>query len=103
MLQLFSDWADMTGYDGEARKALTEWQKTTGKESSPHLCVKSAIVAMGVSMANVVLGNTLDVTSNLATFYKTFSALAPPSVHEALGRFQARDDASFKVQAREVG
>jgi hypothetical protein len=102
LLQLFSDWADMTGYDGETRKALTAWQKDHLKVSVPHLCVKSAIVAMGVNMANLMLGNSLQVSSNLATFYDQIRALAPPAMHEVIGRFAARKDDGFELETRDV-
>lgn len=57
-VQVFHEWTEMTGYDSSCRQKLTGW--TLEKRSSfarIHVSVRSKIVAMGVQVANVALGN----------------------------------------------
>jgi hypothetical protein len=68
-VEVFHDWYDVTGYDTEARKALTEWN--LAHQSSVvqvHMLVKSKVVAMGVSVASVVAGRDFAVYSDRARF-----------------------------------
>jgi hypothetical protein len=53
----FNDWAGMAGYTTEARVALTKWLFTArGPVAEMHVLVRSKLVAMGVSVANLLLG-----------------------------------------------
>jgi hypothetical protein len=97
----FFDWSEMTGYSSDARKRLTEW-KNQHEHVTSHLLVKSAIVAMGVNMANRVLGGSLDVTPKPDTFFqKLVEALGAPqaAVVEAIRR---RDDSAFEIEVRDL-
>jgi hypothetical protein len=54
---VFADWWDMTGYDSTARVELTAWMaKMRPRMSAFHVLVRSRLVAMGVSVANLALG-----------------------------------------------
>jgi hypothetical protein len=48
-MHTFNDWSEMGGYDSASRKIFTAWQGAH-KGVQAHLCVKSAIVAMGVGI-----------------------------------------------------
>jgi hypothetical protein len=56
----FNDWWGMTGYSTEARVALTQWLfNTRGRVAEMHVLVRGKLVAMGVSVANLMLGGFL--------------------------------------------
>lgn len=53
--QMFHDWADMTGYDGEARAMCTDYARGRFRLiRGVHLLVRSPIVSMGIATANLV-------------------------------------------------
>ena len=54
---LFFDWERMSGYDPECRKSMTSWTLARKADvACVHILVKSKLVAMGVSVANMALG-----------------------------------------------
>jgi hypothetical protein len=56
----FNDWYEMNGYDSDARLALTEFVLgSRTKYASIHILLKSKLVAMGVSVANLALGGMI--------------------------------------------
>jgi hypothetical protein len=64
----FHDWFGMTGYDSRSRVDLTGWIMEHRSQTRLCIGVKSRLVAMGVSVANLALGGNL-ITS--------FSEIAP--------------------------
>jgi len=67
--RIFNDWWDMSGYDAEARNKLTEWTlRIRHNIASDHILVRSKIVSMGVSLANVALGGLLTVYTDRTEF-----------------------------------
>jgi hypothetical protein len=57
----FHNWLDMTNYDSVCRVALTAWVLRHRAESALHIGVRSRMVAMGVSVANLALGSLINV------------------------------------------
>lgn len=66
---LFNDLLDLEGYDPPVRDELTRWQKRH-KESvmTTHILLRSRIVAMGIQMASLALGEHLVTYSRVADF-----------------------------------
>lgn len=67
-VNIFCDWAEMTGYDSEVRASLTQWVATNRTRATMHLLVGSKLVAMGVSVANLALGGVLVGYTNRGSF-----------------------------------
>lgn len=68
-LRVFHDWAQVTGYETEARIHYTDWSKPLMPQVlSIHILFESRLVAMGLSVANLVLGNKLHATSDRRHF-----------------------------------
>lgn len=68
-LRVFHDWAKITGYDTEARIHYTNWsQPLIAQVDAVHILFESRLVAMGVSVANLVLGNKLHATADRQHF-----------------------------------
>lgn len=66
---IFNDWWELTGYDSDARLKLTDWIFwIRGKIIGSHILVRSKIVSMGVSIANLALGGMLTVYTDRAEF-----------------------------------
>lgn len=57
----FHDWLDMTGYDSASRVTLTDWVMSHRPESRLYIGVRSRIVRMGVTVANLALGNLITI------------------------------------------
>lgn len=56
-LVMFFDWEGMTGYDVDCRREMTKWTMDRKAQiGKVHILVKSKLVAMGVSVANLLLG-----------------------------------------------
>ncbi|MEW5853457.1 MAG: hypothetical protein AB2A00_32070 [Myxococcota bacterium] len=65
----FHDWSGVTGYETDARVQYTKWSEPIMKDvAMVHILLQSRIVAMGVSVANIVLGGKLKATSDRAAF-----------------------------------
>jgi hypothetical protein len=74
-LHFFVDAEMLTGYDSEVRVALTEWVRTNRPAlRSVHALVRSKIVAMGTSVANLALGNFLIAHSSRSDFERAMNA-----------------------------
>jgi hypothetical protein len=59
-LQVFSNWEQMEGYDSNVRVELTTWALQHRRDfASIHVLVRSKLVAMGISVANVALGGLM--------------------------------------------
>jgi hypothetical protein len=63
----FHDWFEMTGYESRSRIALTQWVLGHRAKSRLFIGVRSKLVAMGVSVANLALGDLIEVHASLAT------------------------------------
>lgn len=63
----FHDWFQMTGYDSGSRIDLTNWVMGHRTESRLFIGTRSKLVAMGVSVANLALGNMIESHSSPAT------------------------------------
>ncbi len=70
-LDVFHDWELVTGYDSIVRQELVRWAQEQPKHGDVHVLVKSRIVAMGVSVANVALGGRLKVYADRQKFEQT--------------------------------
>lgn len=62
----FHDWLDMTGYDSSSRIDLTAWVLKNRANSRLSIGMRSKLVAMGVSVANLALGNMIETFSTIA-------------------------------------
>ena len=68
-IHLFDHAWDATGYDSEVRLTLTAWAKENADRiESHHLLLRSKILAMGVSVANIALRNRLTVHTSEESF-----------------------------------
>jgi hypothetical protein len=53
----FHDWADIEGYDPEVRQRYMQWSRAHRAEiRAAHILVRSRLVVMGVTVANLALG-----------------------------------------------
>ena len=67
--EIWDDWARITSYDSEARVQFTQWAKARPTIApNVRLLVGSRLIAMGVAIANLGLGNTFHVTADRAKF-----------------------------------
>ena len=83
---IFNDWWELSGYDSDARLKLTDWIFwIRGKIVGSHILVRSKIVSMGVSIANLALGGMLTVYTDRQEFTLAYqramrqSIKSPPS------------------------
>lgn len=67
-LEVFHDWEHVTGYDSIVRQEFVRWAQEHPKQGDAHILVKSRLVAMGVSVANVALGGRLKVYADRPKF-----------------------------------
>lgn len=67
-LNVFCDWAEMTGYESDVRSTFTQWVASNRSRVTFHLLVGSKLVSMGVSVANLALGGILVGYTNRASF-----------------------------------
>jgi hypothetical protein len=71
-LEALADWQNMTGYDAEARRALTKWALDRRQDTLyAHFLVPPGMVAMGVSVAAMTLslaGIDVHSTTDRAAF-----------------------------------
>lgn len=61
MVHGFHDWLEMTSYESRCRVELTNWVMSHRAQSRLSIAVRSKLVAMGVSVANLVLGNLIKI------------------------------------------
>ena len=59
----FHDWYDMTGYDSECRRRMTEWGlNNRTRIEKVHFLVRHKLVAMGVATGSLLVGGDLVAT-----------------------------------------
>src|SRR5512139_2983256 len=69
----FHEWMGMESYDSETRKLLTEWSLANRAQMiEVHLTVRSRLVRMGVSVANLALGNFMQTHDTIETMEAAF-------------------------------
>jgi len=69
----FHDWLEMESYDSETRKLLTDWSLAHRAQMiEVHLAVRSRLVRMGVTVANLALGNLMQTHEGLDTMAKAY-------------------------------
>jgi hypothetical protein len=60
----FDDWELATGYDPIVRAKLTDWMSANGSRiRATHVLVKSKVVSMGLSVANMILGSRYKIVA----------------------------------------
>jgi len=65
----FHDWSLVIGYSPFARKFLTSWlSDSRGKLRSAHILFSSRVLAMGIAVANAVLGGFIVSYADPETF-----------------------------------
>jgi len=75
---VFDDWECVTGYDSALRVKLTEWHKAhEDRMERTHILVGSRLLAMGVSVANLVMGGRLDVYASRREFEAQLARRVP--------------------------
>jgi hypothetical protein len=68
-IHVFHDWSEMTNYESHTRKRLTDYvEAVKSKLLSSHILFRSRIVAMGVSVANLVLNQRLSTYTDKEKF-----------------------------------
>lgn len=73
---VFHDWLRMTGYESGCRKRLTTWSlANVSCYASVHMALQSKIVAMGVSLTNLVLGGIITTHSDLTSLEAELNAV----------------------------
>jgi len=69
----FHDWTEMESYDSETRRLLTDWSLAHRAQFiEVHLAVRSRLVRMGVTVANLALGNFMVTHESVDTMEKAF-------------------------------
>jgi len=70
-VHVFHDWADMSRYDTEARVKLTEYANRRIRcFASTNILVRSRLLAMGITVANIILRNHIQVYGHRERFDK---------------------------------
>ena len=68
-LAIFDDLEDLRGYDSDVRTRLTAWSRANRpKIVAFHILLRSKIVAMGVSLANMAIGGAIVAHTNRTAF-----------------------------------
>lgn len=71
---VFDDWEEATGYESEVRIRLTAWtQSRLDRIPETHILVRSRLLAMGISVANLAVGNKLRAYTSRAEFEAALS------------------------------
>ena len=74
-LYSFHNWMGMTGYESSCRVELTSWVLRNKAKTELHIATSSRLVAMGVMVAKVALGDALHVYQDLAALERELVAL----------------------------
>jgi hypothetical protein len=65
----FHDWLEMTGFDVRCQRDLTAWHVTHRQQVARlDIAVQSALVRMGVAVANVPLKGAIRIYDNVRSF-----------------------------------
>jgi hypothetical protein len=70
----FHDWFDMSNYDSRCRVELTAWVMSHRQRSALHIGLRSRMVAMGVAVANLALGNLITIHDDPVSLKSAFAA-----------------------------
>lgn len=79
-LHSFHNWFAMDNYDSSCRIELTTWTLRHLADAVVHIGTGSKMVAMGVSVANLALGNLITVHSDIDALEAALAA-TPARVH----------------------
>jgi len=70
-IEVFHDWERVTGYEAEVRPEYTRWSKShVDRLASVHVLIRSRILAMGITVANVALNGVITAHYERAEFEK---------------------------------
>jgi hypothetical protein len=76
----FNDWLGMDGYDSEARIALTDFVFASRRQfDSIHILLRSKLVSMGVSVADLALGGMIQAYTEPQPWKEALYAASRPS------------------------
>ena len=75
----FHDWLEMTHYDSACRIDLTKWVLSHRTQSVLHIAVRSPVIAMGVSVANIVLGSLIHIHRSANALEEAYAEAFPLS------------------------
>lgn len=83
--RVFDDWELATSYDTAVRNRMTAWTLKHRKEiAQTHILVRSRLLAMGVTVANLAVGGSLRVYSSRDAFERAlYEALQSEAGHVA--------------------
>ena len=85
-LALFDDWFEVTGYDPEVRKLLTEHTaRHRARMREVHILVGSRLVAMGVAVASILVPG-MHTYSDRGAFERVLARVAALSASPASSR-----------------
>lgn len=83
-LHIFHDWAGVKGYTTEARVEFTEWSRPRAHlVLSAHVLIVSRILAMGISVANLVLRPQLQAYTSRERFEQARAVISLQRIAEA--------------------
>jgi hypothetical protein len=75
---LFHDLFELEGYDPMVREELTKWQRRHGLLiEGTHVLLRSRIVAMGIQVASLALGQAMRTYSHARDFERDIRKLVP--------------------------
>ncbi|GAB4198691.1 MAG: hypothetical protein OHK0013_08190 [Sandaracinaceae bacterium] len=82
---VFDDWEEATGYESEVRIKLTAWtQRYLDRIPETHILVRSRLVAMGISVANLALANRLRSYTSRKEFEAALDRAKGPEAKERI-------------------
>lgn len=73
----FHDWIEMTHYESACRIDLTNWVVSHRTHSVVHIAVRSPVIAMGVTVANMVLGSLIHIHKTADALEAAFADAFP--------------------------
>lgn len=72
----FHDWSAVVGYDTQTRETYTAWSKAhRAQVKSVNILVGSRLVAMGISVANLMVGGFLKATQDRDAFKRALQGV----------------------------
>jgi len=70
---VFHDWEGMTGYDSKARVSMTQWYAKVRKQvTGVHVLTKSRLVAMGVQVVALAVGEDIKIYTSRTEFEEAY-------------------------------
>lgn len=83
---VFDDWEEATGYESEVRIRLTAWtQRHLDRIPETHILVRSRLLAMGISVANLAVGNKLRAYTSRKEFEAALAVARGPDAGPRAG------------------